>query len=397
MSVATYRHGTQPRVGVLLVNLGTPDAPDESSVRRYLAEFLSDRRVVEIPQIVWQPILRGLVLRTRPRKSAHAYSQVWTEEGSPLAFHTAAQARALQVRLGDAAIVRHAMRYQKPSMAAELDRLLADGCERILVAPLYPQYSGATTASALDAVANWIKDRRRLSALRTLPPYFDDPLMIAALHQDLAAQIGALDFEPELLVLSFHGMPERTLRLGDPYHCHCMKTARLLAERMKMPLEKLRVVFQSRFGKAEWLQPYTDMTVQALAQRGRSHAQGFADGPQPAHRRSWRQGVAGGAQKNRIQLIETELLGVHQGRGSDQSLLNSVSATYHSRLTDAMGSNGSLFWRGLGSRFRRLRSSGQMGKPLSPRAHQGTPSAANPGEPLIVTQAAVEAASMTSP
>ena len=263
------------KIGVLLVNLGTPDAPDESSVRRYLAEFLSDRRVVEIPQIFWQPILRGLVLRTRPRKSAHAYSQVWTEEGSPLAFHTAAQARALQARfveggLGDRVIVRHAMRYQKPAMAAELDKLLADGCERILVAPLYPQYSGATTGSALDAVAAWIKDRRRLSALRTLPPYFDDPLSITALHTDLAAQITALDFAPELLVLSFHGMPERTLRLGDPYHCHCQKTARLLSEAFAASHPDLRVAtsFQSRFGRAKWLEPATDDVIKVQATNG---------------------------------------------------------------------------------------------------------------------------------
>ncbi|GEO00327.1 ferrochelatase [Novosphingobium sediminis] len=258
------------KIGVLLVNLGTPDAPDEGAVRRYLAEFLSDRRVVEIPQIFWQPILRGLVLRTRPRKSAHAYSQVWTEEGSPLAFHTAAQARALQARLGDAAIVRYAMRYQKPAMAVELDKLLADGCERILVAPLYPQYSGATTASALDAVANWIRDRRRLPALRTLPPYFDDPLAISALHKDLGAQIAALDFEPELLVLSFHGMPERTLRLGDPYHCHCQKTARLLGEAFAVshPALKLATSFQSRFGRAKWLEPATDDVIKVQGANG---------------------------------------------------------------------------------------------------------------------------------
>jgi len=258
------------KIGVLLVNLGTPDAPDESSVRRYLAEFLSDRRVVEIPQIFWQPILRGVVLTTRPRKSAHAYKQVWTAEGSPLAANTAAQARALQERLGDAAIVRHAMRYQKPAMATELDRLLADGCERILVAPLYPQYSGATTASALDAVADWIKARRRLPALRTLPPYHDDPATIAALHRDLAAQIGALDFEPELLLLSFHGMPERTLQLGDPYHCHCHKSARLLREAFAATHPDLRVAtsFQSRFGRAKWLEPATDDVIKAEAAKG---------------------------------------------------------------------------------------------------------------------------------
>ncbi|MBX9884159.1 MAG: ferrochelatase, partial [Novosphingobium sp.] len=231
--------------------------------------------VVEIPKIFWQPILRGLVLRTRPRKSAHAYSQVWTEDGSPLAFHTAAQARALQARfnaggLGDTVIVRYAMRYQKPAMAVELDKLLAEGCERILVAPLYPQYSGATTASALDAVANWIKDRRRLPALRTLPPYFDDPLAITAMHRDLCAQIAALGFAPELLVLSFHGMPERTLRLGDPYHCHCQKTARLLSEAFAVshPQLKLATSFQSRFGRAKWLEPATDDVIKVQGANG---------------------------------------------------------------------------------------------------------------------------------
>ncbi|OYZ30921.1 MAG: ferrochelatase, partial [Novosphingobium sp. 16-62-11] len=159
------------KVGVLVVNLGTPDSPDVPAVKRYLKEFLSDSRVVEIPKLIWQPILRGIILNTRPKKSAHAYSQVWSEDGSPLAAITKAQARALQERLGDAVIVRHAMRYQSPAMAQELDALLAAGCERILVAPLYPHYSGATTASALDAVADWIKARRRLPALRTLPPY----------------------------------------------------------------------------------------------------------------------------------------------------------------------------------------------------------------------------------
>ncbi|MCH7629481.1 MAG: ferrochelatase [Proteobacteria bacterium] len=258
------------KVGVLLVNLGTPDAPDAKSVKRYLGEFLSDKRVVEIPALIWQPILRGIILNTRPKKSAHAYEQVWTPEGSPLAAITAAQARGLQARLGDGVIVRHAMRYQNPEMGKELDALLEAGCERILVAPLYPQYSGATTASALDAVADWIKARRRLPALRTLPPYHDDPAAIGALHADLSRQIGALSFTPELLLLSYHGMPERTLHLGDPYHCHCRKTSRLLAGRFAQSHPALRVetTFQSRFGKAKWLEPATDVVLAQEAKKG---------------------------------------------------------------------------------------------------------------------------------
>lgn len=258
------------RIGVLLVNLGTPDAPEPAAVKRYLGQFLSDKRVVEIPALIWQPILRGIILRTRPKKSAHAYAQVWTPEGSPLAAITAAQARGLQARLGDSVIVRHAMRYGNPAMAGELDALLAAGCERILIAPLYPQYSGATTASALDALADWIKANRRLPALRTLPPYHDDPAAIAALHAHLARQIGALDFTPELLLLSFHGMPERTLHLGDPYHCHCRKTARLLGEAFAATHPGLRVAtsFQSRFGKAKWLEPATDAVLVQEAVNG---------------------------------------------------------------------------------------------------------------------------------
>lgn len=258
------------RIGVLLVNLGTPDAPDVGAVRRYLQEFLSDKRVVEIPALLWQPILRGIILRTRPKKSAHAYAQVWGPEGSPLAAITAAQARALQARLGEQAIVRHAMRYQSPAMARELDALLEAGCERILVAPLYPHYSGATTASALDAVADWIKQRRRLPALRTLPPYHDDAVAIAALHADMARQIDALDFVPEVLLLSYHGMPERTLHLGDPYHCHCRKTSRLLADAFAQSHPGLTLItsFQSRFGRAKWLEPATDTTLVELAKAG---------------------------------------------------------------------------------------------------------------------------------
>ncbi len=258
------------RVGVLLVNLGTPDAPDTRSVSRYLKQFLSDRRVVEIPVLIWQPILRGIILNTRPKKSAQAYAQVWTEDGSPLAAITAAQARALQARMGDAVVVRHAMRYGKPPIADQLDALVAEGCERILIAPLYPHYSGATTASVLDDAARWILRTRRLPALRTLPPYHDDPGYIAALHQDLSRQIAALDFAPELLMLSYHGMPERTLHMGDPYHCHCRKTSRLLGDAFAATHAELRLMttFQSRFGRAKWLEPATDEMLMAEARAG---------------------------------------------------------------------------------------------------------------------------------
>jgi ferrochelatase len=220
--------------------------------------------------LIWQPILRGIILNTRPRKSAQAYAQIWTEQGSPLAAITRAQARALQAGLGDGAIVRHAMRYGNPAMGAQLDALIAAGCERVLIAPLYPHFSAATTASVLDEVARWTLRTRRLPALRTLPPYHDDPGFIAALHRDLSRQIAALDFVPELLLLSYHGMPQRTLHLGDPYHCHCRKTSRLLGEAFATTHPELRLTttFQSRFGRAKWLEPATDATLIALAQAG---------------------------------------------------------------------------------------------------------------------------------
>jgi ferrochelatase len=257
-------------IGVLLVNLGTPDAPTPAAVKRYLAEFLSDRRVVEIPPLVWQPILRGIILNTRPKKSAHAYGQVWGPEGSPLAAITRAQAEALQARLGSDLRVRWAMRYGNPAMGAELQALKDAGCDRILVAPLYPQYSGATTASAMDGLAAALKGMRWQPAVRTLPPYYDDALHIAALKDDIARQLSALPFRPEVLLLSFHGMPERTLHLGDPYHCQCRKTARLLAEALAGEWGDLRVEtsFQSRFGRARWLEPATDAVLAAEAARG---------------------------------------------------------------------------------------------------------------------------------
>ena len=259
-----------PRLGVLLVNLGTPDAPTPGAVRRYLKEFLSDPRVVEIPRLVWWPILNGIILNTRPRKSAHAYAQVWTEDGSPLAAITRAQAEALQVRLGDAALVRWGMRYGKPALGDELQALKDAGCERILFAPLYPQYSGATTATAIDALGARLAEMRWQPAIRTLPPYYDDAMHIEALRSDIARQLGGLSFTPEVLLLSFHGMPERTLTLGDPYHCQCRKTARLLGEALAVEFPHLRVEtsFQSRFGRAKWLEPATDAVIAAEAAKG---------------------------------------------------------------------------------------------------------------------------------
>ena len=258
------------RVGVLLVNLGTPGAPTASAVRRYLAEFLSDPRVVEIPRIIWKPILHGIILNTRPRKSAHAYAQVWTEEGSPLAAITAAQANALQLRLGDSIRVDWAMRYGEPAIADRLMRLKEQGCDRILFAPLYPQYSGATTASALDALGDALKQMRWQPATRTLPPYHDDASYIEALRADISRQLAALALEPQVLLLSFHGMPERTLHLGDPYYCQCRKTARLLSEALRPDYPSLRVetAFQSRFGKAKWLEPYTEDMLAKEASAG---------------------------------------------------------------------------------------------------------------------------------
>lgn len=253
------------KVGVLLINLGTPDAPDAGSVRRYLAEFLSDPRVIEIPRAVWKPILHGIVLRTRPAKSAHAYSQVWTEEGSPLAAITRRQARKLQERFGETAMVDWAMRYGKPSIPDRLTAMKEAGCERILVAPLYPQYCAATTATANDLAFLTLAGMRWQPALRTLPPYHDSEAYIAALQRDLEAQIGALDFAPQRLLLSYHGMPERTLQKGDPYHCHCRKTSRLLAERLAIPVD---TSFQSRFGRAKWLEPATDTVLKAYPGQG---------------------------------------------------------------------------------------------------------------------------------
>ncbi|MDB5719612.1 MAG: ferrochelatase [Alphaproteobacteria bacterium] len=254
-----------PRIGVLLINLGTPNAPEPGAVRLYLREFLSDPRVIEIPQLVWQPILRGIILNSRPKKSAHAYRQVWTDQGSPLAAITARQAEALAGAFGDEVIVDHAMRYGKPAISEKIDSLKARGCERILIAPLYPQYCAATTATANDEAFRHLRHLRWQPAVRTLPPYHDDATYIGALRRSVSDGLASLDFDPQAVVVSFHGMPQRTLELGDPYHCHCRKTARLLSEALG---RELITTFQSRFGRAKWLEPAFDRTIAELPARG---------------------------------------------------------------------------------------------------------------------------------
>lgn len=256
------------RIGVLLCNLGTPDAPEPGAVRRYLKQFLSDPRVVEIPKLLWQPILRGIILNTRPRKSAAAYREVWGPDGSPLAAITAAQASALGGRWGDGVRVDWAMRYGNPSIADAVGRMRAAGVTRLLFAPLYPQYCAATTATANDELYTALRKLRWQPAVRTLPPYYDDPAYISALAASVRRQAAAQGGVGDVLLASFHGMPERTLELGDPYHCHCRKTARLLAEELG---RDVAVAFQSRFGRAKWLEPATDHELERLAGEGVRH------------------------------------------------------------------------------------------------------------------------------
>ncbi|WP_299329572.1 ferrochelatase [Parasphingopyxis sp.] len=264
-----------PKVGVLLVNLGTPDEPTVPAVRRYLAEFLSDKRVIEIPDIIWKPVLYGLVLSTRPRRSAAAYAKVWMEEGSPLAVYTKQQMEGLQQSLGDTVHVSYAMRYGRPGIGFRLEQMKQMGCERILLAPLYPQYCGATTATAVDEAGDEISEMRWQPALRTLPPYHDHPAYIDALAESVRAGLAALDFEPRALIASFHGMPRRTLELGDPYHCQCQKTSRLLSEKLGRPLF---TSFQSRFGNAKWLEPATADLLEALPEKDIRKVAIFAPG-----------------------------------------------------------------------------------------------------------------------
>jgi protoporphyrin/coproporphyrin ferrochelatase len=265
-----YRHGQQARTAVLLVNLGTPAEPTAPALRRYLAEFLSDPRVVEIPRLVWLPLLHGIILNTRPARSAAKYASVWMPEGSPLAVWTQRQTAALEVRLkrqGHDLLVAHAMRYGEPSIPSVLDRLREQGVTRVLVLPLYPQYAAATTASVGDKVMQWAATARRVPELRFVGEWHAEPHYIEALAQSLRVH-WQQNGRAEKLVLSFHGVPERSLLLGDPYHCQCHVTARLLQQALGLPDDQMLVTFQSRFGKAKWLEPYTEPTLRELAAEG---------------------------------------------------------------------------------------------------------------------------------
>jgi ferrochelatase len=261
----------QPRVGVLLVNLGSPSGTDYWSVRRYLKQFLSDPRVIEIWRPLWWLILNLVILSTRPQRSGDAYAQIWDKERdeSPLIVITRAQAGKLAPRLaGEGVVVDWAMRYGEPAIGKGFAALREAGCERILIAPLYPQYSATTTATANDAAFAELKRMRWQPAVRTLPAYYDDPAYIAALAASLKSHLARLPFEPEIVLASYHGLPREYLNKGDPYHCHCQKTTRLLREHLGWSKGELRVVFQSRFGATEWLQPYADVTIAELARSG---------------------------------------------------------------------------------------------------------------------------------
>lgn len=260
------------KVGVLLVNLGTPDGTDYTSMRRYLREFLSDKRVIEWSRLFWYPILYGIVLNTRPGKVGKAYEKIWNKDldESYLRTYTRNQAERMAKSFGDLENVRvdWAMRYGQPSIASKIEELQKDGCEKILLFPLYPQYAAATTATVNDEAFKALLKMRWQPALRTVPQYADDPVYIEALSNSITTHLATLDWEPELVLTSFHGIPMSYFQKGDPYHCQCYKTARLVREKLGWEKDRLMVTFQSRFGPEEWLQPYTDKTVEKLAKDG---------------------------------------------------------------------------------------------------------------------------------
>lgn len=259
------------RIGLLLVNLGTPDAPDVASVRRYLAQFLSDPRVVDLPRALWLPILYGVVLNTRPQRSAKLYESIWNADDGegPLKTYTRRQAEKLAARMDDSRlVVDYALRYGAPSIATQIEALATRGCERIALLPLYPQYASSTTGSAADAAFDALREMRKQPALRIGAPYYDDPAYVDALAAHMTRALAALDFEPEVIVASFHGLPQAQIDRGDPYREHCEATWRLLCERLGMNAQSLRLAFQSRFGRARWIEPYTSDVVTELAASG---------------------------------------------------------------------------------------------------------------------------------
>lgn len=260
------------KVGVLLLNLGTPDATDYWSMRRYLKEFLSDQRVIEIPKWKWWPILNGIILTVRPKRSGAAYDKIWDYENgdSPLRVISERQVSALRSAMSehDQVLVDYAMRYGNPSTQSKLEALQAQGCDKILLVPLYPQYSAATTATANDKAFDTLKKMRWQPAVRTAPAYFETNAYVGAIAQSIEDGLANLDFEPDLVITSYHGVPKSYLLKGDPYHCQCIKSSRLVREKLGWPEDKLMVTFQSRFGPEEWLQPYTDKTLAALPGKG---------------------------------------------------------------------------------------------------------------------------------
>ncbi|MFM9922694.1 ferrochelatase [Variovorax sp. H27-G14] len=270
---STHQTPARARTAVLWCNLGSPDAPTAAAVRPYLADFLGDPRVVEIPRAIWALILHGIILRTRPAKSAAKYASVWTPEGSPLKVFTQKQATLLDGWLGERGhrvTVRDAMRYANPSIGSRLDALMAAGATRVLVLQAYPQYSATTVASVIDAVNDWSRKQRRLPEFRFVNEYHDDPAYIDALAQGIEKH-WKTEGRGEVLLMSFHGIPARNIALGDPYQSQCLETARLLVARLGLSPAQYRVTFQSRFGRAKWLEPYTEPTLRELGAAGVKH------------------------------------------------------------------------------------------------------------------------------
>ena len=264
---SAYQHGSPGNTGVLLINLGTPDAPTPTALRPYLKEFLSNRRVIEVPRLIWWPILYGFILPFRPKQSAEKYALIWTAEGSPLKVHTERQtvllAEMLRNTVNNKLVVEYAMNIGNPSVASVLNKMKSAGCDRILVIPLFPQYAASSTAAAMDAVFAALNHMRNMPAIRTVKQYHDHPGYIAALAQNIR-EYWEQHSQPDKLIISFHGVPRKNLDKGDPYFCFCQKTGRLLAEALNLEQSQYQVCFQSRFGRAQWLQPYTAETLENL-------------------------------------------------------------------------------------------------------------------------------------